>query len=108
MAQSSREGDPDKIIPIRSAPLLVLLSPSPKESFERHGPTHSKISLARGKIQLQKFPPKELGYNILTPKKWGPGNQRSQSGKYSNGRQAYLEDSVGKKGMVENGYNKKI
>ena len=73
MAQSSREGDPDKIIPIRYAPLLVLLSPSPKGSFERHGPTHSIISLARGEIQLQKISSSELGYSILTQKYGGLG-----------------------------------
>jgi hypothetical protein len=67
-----------------------------------------KFLVARGKIQLQKISPCELGHSIPTQKKWGTGNQRSRSGKHSNGSQASLEDSDGKKGLVENGYNKKI
>jgi hypothetical protein len=68
VAQSSEEGDPDKINPLCYASLPIIFPPSPKWIFERHGPAHSKISLSRGKIQLQKIPPSELGYSIVVGK----------------------------------------
>jgi hypothetical protein len=91
VAQPSWEGGPDKISTILPSRLPILLPPGPKGSPERHGPTHSKIHVARGEIQCQKVSSSELEYSILTQNKWATGNQRSRGEKYSYGSQDSLD-----------------